>query len=66
MYVKDIESGITVSDMEPVIVKETAATALVNGKNTLGPVVGKLSMQTAIEKAKQVGVGWVAANGKWT
>ncbi|XP_052776820.1 uncharacterized oxidoreductase YjmC-like [Mya arenaria] len=63
MYVHDIQSGITVSDAEPKIVKETAATAFVNGNNVLGPVVGNLCMQTAIKKAKESGVGWVAANG---
>ena len=64
MYVHDIDSGITVSDQEPVISKETAATAHVDGKNVLGPVVGKFSMQLAIQKAKEAGVGWVVANGK--
>ncbi|WAR24442.1 YJMC-like protein, partial [Mya arenaria] len=55
MYVHDIQSGITVSDAEPKIVKETAATAFVNGNNVLGPVVGNLCMQTAIKKAKESG-----------
>lgn len=36
MYVRDIESGMCVSDKEPQITKETAATALVNGNNVLG------------------------------
>lgn len=64
MYVRDIETGITVSDKEPVIAKETAATALVNGNNVLGPVVGDFAMSLAIKKAHDVGVGWVVANGK--
>ena len=64
MYVHDISSGITKSDGEPNVVKETAATAYVDGQNLLGPVVGNFSMQKAIEKAKQSGVGWVVASGK--
>ena len=55
------QSGITVSDAEPQIVKETPAVALVDGMNCLGPVVGNYCMTKAIEKAKTVGVGVVAA-----
>ncbi|XP_048758864.2 uncharacterized oxidoreductase YjmC-like [Ostrea edulis] len=63
MYVKDIQTGITVSDKDPVITKESAATAFVDGQNLLGPVVGNFCMDTAITKAKQSGVGWVVARG---
>ncbi|ESO03740.1 hypothetical protein HELRODRAFT_191945 [Helobdella robusta] len=63
MYVKDIQSGITVSDKEPVILKESAATAHVDGSNLLGPIVGKFSMEIAIKKAKEAGVGFVSAKG---
>lgn len=64
MYVHDIESGITVCDDEPSVRKETAATGFVEGKNLLGPVVGNFCMELAIKKAKETGVGWVAANSK--
>lgn len=63
MYVKDIQSGICAKDGEPVVEKESAATALVDGKNLLGPVVGNFCMDLAIKKAKEVGVGWVVAHG---
>lgn len=66
MYVNDIQSGITVSDSEPSTIKETPATAFVNGNNVLGPVVGSYAMNIAIAKAKQVGVGWVVAKGKYS
>ena len=66
MYVHDIESGITVSDREPEIAKQTAATAHVNGNNVLGPTVGNFSMRLAIQKAQEAGVGWVVANCKYT
>jgi len=64
MYVNDIQNGITVSgDLEPSILKQTVATAHVDGNNLLGPVVGNFCMELAIQKAKDAGVGWVAAKG---
>jgi len=63
MYVNDIQSGITLSNTEPKVLRETAATAHVDGMNVLGPVVGKFSMQIAIKKAKESGIGFVAAKG---
>lgn len=38
MYVRDIQTGMTAHDKEPTIVKETAATALVEGNNVLGEI----------------------------
>ncbi|KAK7109474.1 uncharacterized oxidoreductase YjmC-like [Littorina saxatilis] len=63
MYVRDIQSGMTVHNVEPTVVKETAATALVEGNNVLGPVVGRFCMDLAIQKAKEAGIGWVSARG---
>ncbi|XP_034031893.1 uncharacterized oxidoreductase YjmC-like isoform X1 [Thalassophryne amazonica] len=63
MYVKDIESGICAKDGEPVVLKESVATALVDGMNLLGPVVGNFCMNLAMKKAKEVGIGWVVARG---
>ena len=63
MYVRDVRTGITVSDREPEILKENAATAHVDGCNLLGPVVGNFCMDVAIQKAKTAGVGWVVAKG---
>lgn len=39
------------------------ATALVDGENALGQVVGKFCMELAIEKAKCFGIGMVTARG---
>lgn len=61
MYVRDISSGITVSNGEPAILSERAATAYVDGCNLLGPVVGNFCMQLAISKAKASGIGLVTA-----
>lgn len=66
MYVKDIQSGICAKEGEPVVEKESAATALVDGRNLLGPVVGNFCMDLAIKKAKEVGIGWVVAHGGFT
>ncbi|KAA0200645.1 malate dehydrogenase [Fasciolopsis buskii] len=63
MYVRDVELKVCDSNSEPVIEKETASTALVNGKNLLGPVVGNFAMKLAIEKAKLSGIAWVAVRG---
>lgn len=63
MYVHDIKVGTTALEGKPEILKETMATALVEGNNLLGPVVGNFCNEIAIEKAKDTGVGWVACRG---
>lgn len=42
------------------IIHETPSTAVVDGDRGLGLVVAPFAMQLAIEKAKQVGTGWVS------
>lgn len=42
------------------VIHETASTAVVDGDSGLGLVVAPFAMQIAIEKAKQVGTGWVS------
>ncbi|HQX97092.1 MAG: Ldh family oxidoreductase [Chitinophagaceae bacterium] len=42
------------------IIHETPSTAVVDGDSGLGLVVAPFAMQIAIEKAKQVGTGWVS------
>ena len=43
------------------IIKETPTTAVVDGHDGMGQVIGKRSMEIAIEKAKKLGMGMVAA-----
>ena len=43
--------------------RETASTALIEGNNSLGAVVGNFAMGVAIEKARHSGVGWVTVRG---
>jgi L-2-hydroxycarboxylate dehydrogenase (NAD+) len=42
------------------VIHETPSTAVVDGDKGLGLVVAPFAMQIAIEKAKQVGTGWVS------
>lgn len=42
------------------VIHETPSTAVVDGDSGLGLVVAPFAMQVAIEKAKQVGTGWVS------
>ncbi|KAL0279211.1 UNVERIFIED_CONTAM: hypothetical protein PYX00_000817 [Menopon gallinae] len=63
IYIKDLRAGLCQTKDPPKILKESPATAWVDGVNCLGPVVGNFSMDLAIKKAKECGVGWVAAKG---
>ena len=65
MYVRDIRTGITASEGEPMILQERPATGHVDGCNLLGPVVGNFCMDLAIRKAWDAGIGFVTAKGKW-
>ncbi len=44
------------------IIHETPSTAVVDGDSGLGLVVAPYAMQVAIDKAKQVGTGWVSVS----
>lgn len=63
MYVADVQDGSTSTREEPCVLRETVATAHVDGRSCLGAVVGEFCMELAIAKAKQVGIGFVAARG---
>ena len=63
MYVNDVKRNICDGSVKPTIEKESVSTALVEGNNGLGPVVGNFCMDLAIKKAKETGIGWVCAKG---
>lgn len=63
LYVKETKAGMCATEGEPTLEKQSVATALVNGNNLLGPVVGSYCMSLAMEKAREVGIGWVVAKG---
>jgi L-2-hydroxycarboxylate dehydrogenase (NAD+) len=60
MYHERIQAGLQLPAANWSVVKETATTAVVDGGNGMGMVIGYRAMQLAIEKARQHGLGAVA------
>ncbi len=60
IYIDRIDAGILNPRTEFEVVRETPTTAVVDGHNGMGMVVGTKSMQMAIDKAKKYGMGMVA------
>ena len=60
IYIDRIMDGIQKPVTEFEIMKETPTTAVVDGHDGMGMVIGCKSMQMAIEKAKKYGMGMVA------
>jgi LDH2 family malate/lactate/ureidoglycolate dehydrogenase len=58
-YVDRLEAGGTNPRARVQVVRESPSTALVDGDNGLGAVLGTLAMTLAIDKARQVGSGVV-------
>ena len=59
-YIQRIKNGQHKISAKYEIVKETPTTAVVDGNNGLGMVIGTRAMQQAIEKARKFGLGSVA------
>ncbi len=59
-YVDGLRDGVMLARPNIEVVHETAGTALVDGGAGLGQPVGARGMKLAIEKAQNVGVGFVA------
>lgn len=60
IYIDRIMDGIQKPVTEFEILKETPTTAVVDGHDGMGMVIGHRSMQMAIDKAKKYGMGMVA------
>ncbi len=60
IYLDRIKAGILNPVTQYEVVRETATTAVVDGHDGMGMVISKRAMQTAIDKAKQYGMGMVA------
>lgn len=60
IYIDRIRDGILNPVTEMEIVKEGPATAVIDGRNGMGHVIGKKSMDIAIDKAGKYGMGMVA------
>ncbi len=61
-YTSKIQQGLILPRVEPRVVRETPATALVDGGNGLGQPVGRWAMELAIRKARETGQGSVAVH----
>src|SRR5690348_2518223 len=59
-YYTDLKNGWTKPTDQSKIVKETKATALIDGGQSLGQVVGRKGMELAIKKAKETAIGIVS------
>lgn len=58
-YVKRLEDGGTLAAADTCLVRESPTTALMDGGNAMGSVVGTKAMDLCIEKAEKAGVAFV-------
>lgn len=58
-YVERVRAGGINLDPKIRLLRDNVATGLIDGDNGLGPVVMTFAAETAIEKARASGVGWV-------
>ena len=61
IYVERLRAGLTKGRAQGAVIAETASTAVYDGQDGLGQVVGTKAMQLAIAKAHAAGVGMVTA-----
>lgn len=59
-YHKCIENGMIHVDAKPEIVFETSVSAVIDGHDGMGQLIGHTAMELAIKKAKEYGVGIVS------
>lgn len=59
IYLDRIKAGIQLATTDFEIIKETETTAVVDGHNGMGQVIGNRAMKLAIKKAKKYGMGMV-------
>ena len=58
-YHKEITEGMVKQDAVPEIVKETPLSAVIEGNDAMGQILGVQAMNMAIEKAKKSGFGMI-------
>lgn len=58
-YHKEITGGLVKPDAKPEIVRETSVSAVIEGNDAMGQLLGTQAMNLAIEKAKTSGFGMV-------
>lgn len=59
IYTERLSRGLIDPNPKVDVIKETAATALIDGKHGMGQVVAAIAMKIAICKAKEAGIGLV-------
>jgi L-2-hydroxycarboxylate dehydrogenase (NAD+) len=59
-YVNRLKSGALQANPEVIVVRELPSTALMDGGNGLGMIVGQRAMEVAISKANDTGAGFVS------
>ncbi len=59
-YLRQIDEGVIQVSAEPEVVHQTPSTATLDAKQSLGLLSAQEGMKIAIDKAKDVGSGWVA------
>lgn len=59
-YIRWAQTGVVNPKARPKVIRETVATATVDGEFGYGAVVLSYATERAIEKARTAGVGWVA------
>lgn len=62
-YVNRLRDGGTNAAATPRTLRETAATALVDGDNGLGHLAMAMARDLAMRKAREAGIGWVGVRG---
>ena len=59
-WVKGLEAGAINARCDPKVIRETPATALIDGDLGLGPVVAMVALECAAGKAREAGIGMVS------
>jgi L-2-hydroxycarboxylate dehydrogenase (NAD+) len=59
-YKNGLQKGIMIPDDEPLILRETPLSLVLDGNGAMGMSLAKKTMQTTIEKANQIGVGFAS------
>src|SRR5207244_6176942 len=59
-YYTDLKNGWTKPTDQSKVIRETKATALIDGGQSLGQVVGRKGMELAMRKAKETAIGIVS------
>lgn len=62
-YVNRLRHGGCKARARPQVIRQTAATALVDGDNGLGHLAMAMARDLAMAKAREVGIGWVGVRG---